>query len=68
MTIGTFSTINTKKLKTKKDKKHRAVVNPNARYKCSSPTCTVKNDVEDVLIVHIMSENDCKANYYLDRG
>ena len=73
MTIGTFGTFgavttfvkdkNKRKRKTNDRPKNR---NVGDRYKCSR--CTVKNDDEDVLIAHIISENECKATFYKDSG
>ena len=62
MTIGTFGNLNLKPKPAKK-KSHKA--NEDARYKCSG--CGVKSDDEDVVISHVMTENECKATYFIDR-
>jgi len=71
-TFGTFGTITTfvkDKNKRKRKSKDRPKNNVNTagdRFKCSR--CTVKSDNEDVLISHVMAENECKATFYKDSG
>ena len=66
MSIGTFGTLTVTELKTKKPKRKPSNQDKNGRYKCSG--CGVANNDEDVVIAHVMSENECKASYYKDRG
>jgi len=69
MTIGTFGTVTTfvkdRDKKRKRSGKSRPSNQPGDRFKCSR--CSVKTDNEDVIISHIISENDCKAGYYTDK-
>lgn len=68
-TFGTFGqtiTFTTDKKKQKRKTKNRpANKDAGDRFKCSR--CTVKTDNEDVIISHIISENECKAGYYTDK-
>lgn len=66
MTIGTFGTITLAELKIKKPKRKPSKQDKNGRYACSG--CNVANNDEDIVIAHVMSENECKDSYYRDRG
>jgi hypothetical protein len=59
--LGTFGTINIKAVKrTGKSKKIKNI--NSGKFRCSG--CTRASDIEDELISHIMSDNECKATYY----
>lgn len=68
--IGTFGTFGqtitfTTDKKNQKHKRKPVSEIPGDRFKCSR--CTVKTDNEEVIVSHIISENECKAGYYTDK-
>lgn len=67
MTIGAFGTI-TLNIQPRKNGKNTVIKDQKQagtyRFKCSR--CTVKTDNEDVIMAHIISDNECNAGYYTD--